>query len=304
MKRVKFPIYFLRIENYGDLLNELIPEKLFPIKVVPEPFSTADISGIGSILDHLLDNNFFRERDQKFREAVVADRPIHVWGTGLMFRYDPAEQKALRPLIIHALRGEYTKELMSAILGRQIDCVLADPGLLASRVVPAEEKVYNVGIVPHIFDRKDPIIAALEEHYENSIIIDAREPSETVLRKISQCRRLISTGLHGLIVADSYNIPNCWCEASDKVEGAGFKFHDYFSSFGTDREPFDLRTGAFPDLETDFTTSFSDYKQVRKKQNELIRCFPHRFLYRAYAREMKKSVKKKLKKALKKVLDR
>ena len=112
------------------------------------------------------------------------------------------------------------------------------------------------------------------EHYPNSKFIDVQNEPETVLKEISECENIISTGLHGLIIADSYGIPNCWCEISDKILGNNFKFHDYFSSFGTDREVFDLRKGNLPNINNDFKCNFKSIKQVYKKQKELINCFP------------------------------
>ncbi len=283
--------YFL---NFGDLLNEPIPEALFPVRVKVEPFDTARVIGLGSILDKLLDNGHLLHqedielRDKVLSDKVLGDRPIHVWGTGLMFRYDTKEQKTIRPMIIHALRGELTKGQMSEILGRKLDCILADPGLLVSRLFPAQEKCFDMGIVPHHSDKKDPIVESLKAHYPNSVVIDVQQRPEIVVPQISQCRRIISTSLHGIITADAYNIPNCWCEISDRVEGSGYKFHDYFSSFGTDREPFDLRSGEFPDPQTDFITSFSDYREVEKKQRELIRCFPYSELIRDFGAAIKK----------------
>ena len=112
------------------------------------------------------------------------------------------------------------------------------------------------------------------EHYPNSKFIDVQNEPETVLKEISECENIISTGLHGLIIADSYGIPNCWCEISDKILGNRFKFHDYFSSFGTDREVFDLRSGEMPNIDNDFKCNFKSINQVYEKQKRLIECFP------------------------------
>ena len=108
----------------------------------------------------------------------------------------------------------------------------------------------------------------------NSKFIDVQNETKQVLKEISQCKYIISTSLHGLIIADSYGIPNCWCEISDRILGERFKFHDYFSSFGTDRNFFDLRDGTFPDIVKDFKCNFKSINQVYEKQKELISCFP------------------------------
>ena len=297
-----FPVYYSYIDNFGDQLNVFLLRKMYPIQPRHEFFHTSPFIGIGSILDRLLDNSILHNPADIPRRALCRqDEPIHVWGSGLMYAYDPAEQKPLRPMVIHALRGERTRATMEAVLGRPIRCVLADPGLLASRFVPALEKRYELGIIPHLHDAADPRIAELREHYPDTLLINVKDKPEVVLQQISQCRHILSTSLHGVIVADAYNIPSCWCELSDKVEGSGYKFHDYFSAFGTDRECFDLRTGAWPDLAQDFRTSFSDYSEVAEKQKALLRCFPRSLVLRAWLRAIRakgKSLLKKLRKAL------
>lgn len=62
---------------------------------------------------------------------------------------------------------------------------------------------------------------------------------KNTIKTINECEFIISSSLHGIIIADSYNIPNIWCKFSDKVYGKDFKFFDYFESVNRfDEHPF------------------------------------------------------------------
>ncbi len=267
--------YYYRYPNFGDMLNEQILTDFFHQAWEYAEFSRADLVMLGSLLDKLLDNGKNGKSFQEIQKQADRAHPIHVWGTGMLYPYDGIEQHPVRPLVIHALRGERTREQLAASFRQEISCVLADPGLLAPKIVPAQGKRWDVGIVPHYVDEKEPVFQRMKKVYPNSVIIDVGADPKTVLRQISQCRTVFSTSLHGIITADAYNIPNCWCEVSDRILGNGYKYHDYFSSFGTDREPFDLRQGILPDPDKHCRTSFSSYREVRKKQRELLQCFPY-----------------------------
>lgn len=54
-----------------------------------------------------------------------------------------------------------------------------------------------------------------------------------IVDKICSCEYIVSNSLHGLIVSDSYNVPNLWASFSnDNIDGGLFKYRDYFSSVG------------------------------------------------------------------------
>ena len=256
------------------MLNETILTSLFQLKFELDAYQTADLACVGSILDQLLTNSKVLKGHETMQNEWDATKPIHIWGPGLMHQYEHVNQETIRPFIIHALRGEKTRKRLEEILEKNISCVLADPGLLSPLIVEPNNKKYSIGIVPHYIDKNEEIFKKMLEHYPNSKFIDVQNEPETVLKEISECENIISTGLHGLIIADSYGIPNCWCEISDKILGNRFKFHDYFSSFGTDREVFDLRSGEMPDIDNDFKCNFKSINQVYEKQKRLIECFP------------------------------
>lgn len=57
----------------------------------------------------------------------------------------------------------------------------------------------------------------------------------SVVDQITSCERIVSTSLHGVIVANAYGIPARWAvvsDASEAISGDGTKFEDYFRSVG------------------------------------------------------------------------
>jgi pyruvyltransferase len=62
--------------------------------------------------------------------------------------------------------------------------------------------------------------------------------------QIKQCRKIISSSLHGLIIAEAYGIPTEWRDWGGGVIGDGWKFFDYYSA--TDRDVKGL--GKMPEL--------------------------------------------------------
>ena len=112
----------------------------------------------------------------KQQTETLREKPIVVWGTGLMYRYEDNAHPPVRPLEIRALRGELTRQQMSAFMGgAKISCLLADPGLLAPYLVPAQEKVWDVGIVPHFRDADSAVFAEMRDFYGNAKLIDVKE---------------------------------------------------------------------------------------------------------------------------------
>lgn len=268
-------LYYYNYPNIGDILNVILIEQLFHMEVKEEKHTKAEMIAIGSVLDRLLSHGRVSAGLAKMKKDADRKHKIHVWGTGLMYPYED-KQKFIRPVVIHALRGRLTAQTVSAMQGKSCDCVLADPGLLASRLLKEKvEKRYEIGIIPHYVDAEEDVFLQMKKHYPNSIIIDVKAEPMEVLKKIAQCRTVLSTSLHGLIIADSFHIPNQWCECSDRILGDGFKFRDYYSAFDVEVQPVDLRKGVFPTIEEIRSEYKISKRAVRKKQKELIKSFPY-----------------------------
>jgi hypothetical protein len=124
------------------------------------------------------------------------------------------------------VRGPYTRQYVLRDGG---DCppVYGDPALLLPLFCEgAPKKRYKIGIVPHYVDYEE-----VTKIYNGHHIIDVlnSNPLE-VAYQISECEKIVSSSLHGIIAAHAYNIPAAWVEFSDKVSGDGTKFKDHFSS--------------------------------------------------------------------------
>lgn len=121
---------------------------------------------------------------------------------------------------------------------------LGDPGLFLPFVYnPDVKKRHEIGIVPHYADFD--LVDSNKNH-----VIDICQPVESVIRAILACRRILSSSLHGLVIAHAYGIPALWVEFSDNVVGGGFKFLDYFSTVNIHPyKPLDCRSEIPDELE-------------------------------------------------------
>ncbi|MDD5792973.1 MAG: polysaccharide pyruvyl transferase family protein [Erysipelotrichaceae bacterium] len=262
--------YFNYDTNMGDALNQYLIPGVFHLPIKHSNFEECDMVGIGSIM-----------------ESAIEHKPYvkaKVFGTG--FIKDHKEKLDIEDCFdIHALRGRLSKEIMERNLNEKLDCVLGDAGLLTSYLFDDEvEKTYDLGIVPHYVDKDEQIFQNLAKKYPNSIIIDVMSPIKA-LNEIRKCRNIISTSLHGLIIADSFHIPNLWVKISERIIGSDFKYHDYYSAFGLSVEPFDLRKQELSSL-----SLISDNYQIRsedveRKKQELLAAFPYQSKSKAINKE-------------------
>jgi pyruvyltransferase len=188
-------------KNFGDVLGPELVTKFSKYNAVWAPAAESELVVIGSILEHL----------PKDYEGTVA-------GIGVAHR---KTKKSLASANVLALRGMLSWEAS----GIKDVPLLADPGLIATDLIKEmPEKQYGVGIISHYSD------SGLQAG-PNDFIIDIRSPIEEVIINAAKCEKIITSSLHGLILADALGLPRMWKKYS-RVQGHGYKFHDYSSSLG------------------------------------------------------------------------
>lgn len=200
-------------ENYGDALGKYLVEKISSKKVVfafPKKFSIFDWFSpiyvtVGSIL------------------ANVNHKCI-VWGSGII------DQKTkINKAVYLAVRGPQTRSYLMTF-GYEVPEVYGDPALLLPRFFnPKVEKKYKYGFVPHYNDYE--IVKDWYKGNKDVLLIDMM--TNDVERKtieFLQCEKIISSSLHGIIIAHAYGIPAVWQKISDNIFGDDIKYRDYFES--------------------------------------------------------------------------
>ena len=149
-----------------------------------------------------------------------------------------------------------------------------------SAVSPLAHK-YALGIIPHVVDQQHPVIQVIKEKYADEIlVIDLAhyEKWTDVIDQISSCERILSSSLHGLIVSDAYQIPNCWIELTGRISGGHFKYYDYASSVERSFEK-PIKVESFADVRDmldhiDDVFSKAEAEIIKALQQGLIRVTP------------------------------
>lgn len=188
-------------KNFGDILAPYIVNKLTNHKVEWSKVEHSEAVIIGSIMEHL----------PKKYKGIVA-------GIGSA---RSSTRKDLREANVLALRGELTKQ---HVITNNTNIILADPGLLAPKVVNIANirKQYDVGVILHYADKN---FKPEPQHH----VIDITSGIENVIIEAAKCEKIITSSLHGLILADSLGLEKKWV-LYDRVQGRGFKFKDYSTS--------------------------------------------------------------------------
>lgn len=238
MKKVNL-VYWDVENNFGDLLSPFIVDKILQGKyqiVHRNTCKSTWLQWLKVILKLILnyhkeDTIDFLKPYEKSLFAVgsilnYANKRSVVWGAGFMSSRDKYNGG-----IICALRGHLSNKKVVEQGGKECD-VFGDPALLLPMFVPQSiKKIHNLGIIPHLTEYD-----FFKERYgDKYYVINLKNSNiENVIMEITSCEAVVSTSLHGIIVAHAYEIPAIWIRVGDINHAGDFKFHDYFSSVNID----------------------------------------------------------------------
>jgi len=236
-------------DNFGDLLSKYIVEKISnkQVKLINPSskwyrFVFKHYLAIGSILCRANENSI-------------------VWGSGIISR----KEKVKKARFI-AVRGPKTRDRLIE-LGYKVPEVYGDPGLLTSLFFKQKiKKKYKFGIIPHYVDLTE-VKAAFKS--KDVLIIDIMCFNiEEVLIKMLSCEKIITSSLHGLLVAHTFGINALWVKFSNKLAGDDIKFYDYFSSVGL---TITESINSFPKNEKEINDLFELNKEITIPKPEIIK---------------------------------
>ena len=207
---------FWGFNNFGDLITPILLREIGYTPVRSKSINSSQLLFVGSILDNICDD---------FDGVIL--------GSGFLNK--ETAQRVDRATVL-GLRGELSKKQ----LGLTENLQLGDCGLLLPKFFKEKPKPkYKIGIIPHYVDANDARVHRwITRFREAANVINVNQDPRAVFYQVCSCEYIVSSSLHGLVVADSLGIANLWICLSDLCGHGTHKFIDYYSAFNVNRSPY------------------------------------------------------------------
>ena len=178
--------YWLESDNLGDTLTPVIVNHLLAkrgIKPDKKVNGIKHLFAVGSVIT-----------------AGIQDGTV--WGSGILNARLGYRLKG-RKLDICSVRGPFTRTYL-ADYGFEAPAVYGDPAIFMPEIYTPSEKIekkYKYGVVMH----KDQVVPV--ENRNDLIVIDiCTADYKDFVNKLLSCEKIISSSLHGIILAESYGV--------------------------------------------------------------------------------------------------
>ena len=211
---------------------------------------------------------------------MFSDTKTIVWGSGILRGNEPLKDI---PEKVLAVRGPKSRKYL---IDKGISCpeIYGDPALLLPLIYkPSIQKKYKLGVIPNLADVRNPLVDRLIKIGKGSVkFINMTDYDDwkSVIEDICCCEAIVSSSLHGLIIADTYGIPNARVKFSDNVTGGDFKYDDYFESVSRAK-----KTPLLVTFETEICELLalcSDWKPISFNSKPLLNSCPFEILKNYY----------------------
>lgn len=178
--------YWLESDNLGDTLTPIIVNYLLKRKNIDPNktvHGTKHLYAVGSVIT------------QGMQDCTV-------WGSGVLNAHLGYRLEG-RKLDIRSVRGPFTRTYLRDY-GFQCPAIYGDPAIFMPLIyTPTEniKKIYKYGVIMHM-DQIIPI-----EKRNDTLIIDICTANYVeFINKIMSCEKIISSSLHGIILAETYGV--------------------------------------------------------------------------------------------------
>lgn len=235
--------------NFGDLITPYLAKSLGYAAVWVPPYF-AQVIGAGSLL-----SKFSTTRGTILGAGSLSDA------------YEFPKNRS-----VVCVRGKLTLNKLNADRARSIS--LGDPGILLPLVYEKKIKSADkIGVVPHYTQLHHPDVANLKSM--GLEVISPIGSVNDVVSKIAECKIIVSSSLHGLILAHAFNKKVVWVAFGALPKGGEYKFLDFLSAFDDASMPCYLGSelDSIEKIERIAQERPSDFLQVQKKLWESHKVF-------------------------------
>lgn len=199
-------------DNLGDYLSPIVVSYMLDrggVSFDNELTSTKNLYAIGSIL-------------------LMGYQNATIWGAG--FPFEPGFLRSFphrypfRKLDVRAVRGPLTKRTLEK-LGHKCSDNFGDPAILMPLIYnPSQDKLFDCLVIPHYSTE-----TTIKKKYPalNFASMQTRDYKK-VIDLICSSRKVISSSLHGVILAESYGVPAIYFQ--DRPSKFNYKVEDWYAS--------------------------------------------------------------------------
>ncbi len=151
-----------------------------------------------------------------------------VWGSGVhldSLKNNIKDTMKNRKLDIRAVRGPETEKFLKDV-GIRCPKVYGDPAIIMPLIYKPDDshgKKYNTSLVLHVLRKDKTLIPS-----EVNLIDTETSDYKYFIDEIVSSEKIISSSLHGIILAESYGIPTLFL--CDGVEDQMMKYRDWYLS--------------------------------------------------------------------------